>query len=303
MKTELKRNLPASIRARLLNLSRLHREDFQVTLIRYGLERFLYRLGESELRGRFVLKGAALFTLWFDVPHRPTHDLDLLGLGNPGIAQMIGNMRVICAVPCDDGLVFDPDHITAHPIQVDAPYVGTRVNLHAVLVTAQIGLQIDIGIGDAVFPAPEWVAYRTMLDLPAPRVRAYVVYTTVAEKFHAGVILDLANTRMKDFYDLWYLSREKYFDGALLSQAIQTTFQRRSTTFPARTPAMLSERFRIDPIKEVQWRAFLNKNQLSNAPPWAAVTEHIQSWLGPVFEAVRAGQTFDKVWQPPLGWR
>jgi Nucleotidyl transferase AbiEii toxin, Type IV TA system len=158
-----KRNVAASVRARLLNLSKQRREDFNLTLTRYALERFLFRLGQSRLRERYVLKGAALFALWFEAPHRPTRDLDLLGAGQPNLQQVERDMREICDEICDDGMVLDLETVQVDPIRIDQPYIGARVTLLARLVTARIDLQIDVGYGDAVTPQPVWVDYRTML--------------------------------------------------------------------------------------------------------------------------------------------
>ncbi len=304
MKSEPKRNQAASVRARLYNLSKSRREDFNLVLTRFVLERFLYRLGQSPLSERFILKGAALFTLWFDSPHRPTRDLDLLGSGNPSLQQVEQDIRAICVEPCDDGLLFEPDSVHTEPIRIDAPYIGARVKLLAKLGTARIDLQIDIGFGDAVTPPPEWVDYRTLLqNLPAPHVRAYSVYTTVAEKFDAMVTLNMTNTRMKDFYDLWHLSRTFAFDGELLTKSIRATFERRGTTLPSQIPVAFTDEFIASTIKATQWQAFVRKSKLGDAPTWNQAVQAIRDWLMPALVKTQARESFSQTWQPGTGWR
>ena len=303
VKNEIKKDLAASVRARLYNLSKERHEDFNLLLTRFTLERFLYRLGQSPLRERFILKGAALFTLWFDSPHRPTRDLDLLGSGHSSLQQVTQDIRAICAEQCDDGLVFKLDSVHTEPIRVDAPYIGARVKLLTKLGTARIDLQIDIGYGDAVIPPPQWVDYRTLLqNLPAPHVRAYSVYTTVAEKFDAMVTLSMANTRMKDFYDLWHLSRAFVFEGALLAKSIRATFERRGTTLPLEMPVAFTDEFISSTIKATQWQAFIRKNKLSDAPAWNQAVQVIRDWLMPALQSAQANESFKQTWQPGTGW-
>jgi predicted nucleotidyltransferase component of viral defense system len=304
MKREPKRNLAASVRARLYDLSKERREDFNLLLTRFALERFLFRLGQSTLRERFVSKGAALFTLWFDSPHRPTRDLDLLGSGNSNLQQVSQDVRAICNEPCEDGLVFVLDSVHTEPIRVDAPYIGARVKLLAALGTARIDLQIDNGYGDAVTPPPNWVDYRTLLsDLPQPHVRAYSVYTTVAEKFDAMATLNMTNTRMKDFYDLWHLSRAFAFDGVTLSKSIRATFERRGTTLPTEIPIAFTDEFSRSTLKTTQWQGFVRENKLNDAPTWSEAVQVIRDWLMPVLQSAQMQKSFEQTWHPGAGWR
>ncbi len=196
------KNLAASVRQRLLNLAKKRGDAFDLVLARYALERWLYRLSVSPHGERFLLKGALLFSVWGIDDHRPTRDADLLGSGNSDPAALVVVFREVCAVVCEDGIVFDTDSVAAAPIADDKVYSGVRVTLRADLSGARIPVQIDVGFGDAVTPEPKPVEYPVLLDAPIPRLRAYPVETVVAEKFHAMTVLGMDNSRMKDFCDL-----------------------------------------------------------------------------------------------------
>jgi hypothetical protein len=259
----MSRNLAASIRARLKQRADAVREDFNLTLTHYGLERLLYRLSVSPHSERFLLKGALLFSLWYDQPHRPTRDVDLLAFGPEDVDAMVATFREICAIPVDDGVVFDVEGVKGGEIRKAAGYGGVRINVEARLDGARLSLQVDIGFGDAVTPGPEAVCYPVLLDdLPAPHLRAYPKYTVVAEKLHAICLLGLANTRLKDYFDLDALLGEDALDTAELRRAISATFARRRMALPTDWPAGLSDAFAGDSVKQGQWRAFLRKNRL-----------------------------------------
>ncbi|MFZ2100093.1 MAG: nucleotidyl transferase AbiEii/AbiGii toxin family protein, partial [Oricola sp.] len=214
------RNIGASVRARLLNLSKANGQSFDLVLTRFALERLLFRLSQSPHADRFVLKGAMLMMSWFDDPHRGTRDLDLLGFGDPSEAAMLATFRDILAQDAEDGVVFDPDTLRVDRIREELDYGGLRLRAIASVGGARINLTIDIGFGDALEPGAEVVDYPVMLDLPAPRLRAYARETVIAEKFQAMVALGRANSRMKDFYDIWILSQSFSFDDERLAQAI-----------------------------------------------------------------------------------
>jgi hypothetical protein len=209
----MSRNLAASVRTRLKQHATANKQDFNLTLTRYGLERLLYRLSVSEHASNFLLKGALLFTLWYDVAHRPTRDADLLSFGPEDVDTAVNTFQEICLISADDGLVFNHDSVKGSIIRKQAGYGGVRVDLGANLDGARIALQVDIGFGDAVTPAPQAISYPVLLeDFPAPQLRAYPKYTVVAEKFHAVCLLGLANTRMKDYFDLWVLLNDTTLD-------------------------------------------------------------------------------------------
>lgn len=259
----MSRNLAASIRARLKQRADATKQDFNLTLTHYGLERLLYRLSISPHAGNYLLKGALLFSLWYDQPHRPTRDVDLLGFGPDNIDTAVEAFRDICSIEVEDGIVFDPASIKGSVIRKDAGYGGVRIDLQAKLDGARIVLQVDIGFGDAVTPAPESVRYPVLLDdLPAPLLRSYPKYTVVAEKFHAVCLLGMANTRMKDYFDLWVLLTEGGLDTAELRRAVEATFSRRQLAIPDTIPSGLSDAFAQDGVKQAQWAAFLKKNRL-----------------------------------------
>lgn len=257
------RNLAASIRARLKYRADAAREDFNLTLTRYGLERLLYRLSASQHARRFLLKGALLFSLWYDEPHRPTRDADLLAFGADDIDALVQAFRDICAVPCDDGIAFDPASVRGAAIRKSAGYGGVRIDLRAQLDGARLLLQVDIGFGDAVTPGPQAVRYPVLLDgLPAPELRAYPKATVIAEKLHAICLLGLANTRMKDYFDLDLLLQDESLDARELRRAIEATFARRRLALPADWPVGLGDAFAGDPAKQAQWAGFLRRNRL-----------------------------------------
>lgn len=259
----MSRNLAASVRARLKNHADQNKQDFNLTLTRYGLERLLYRLSVSPHASNFLLKGALLFSLWYDTPHRPTRDADLLGFGPDDPPSAVAVFRELCSIEANDGIKFDPKSVKGEEIRKDTGYGGVRVDLRATLDGARIALQVDIGYGDVVTPAPVQVSYPAMLDdLPAPQLRAYPKYTVVAEKFEALCKLGMANSRMKDYFDLWVLLREGDLDSKQLRLAIEATFARRGTALPAAVPVGLSSAFVEDSSRNTQWTAFLKKNRI-----------------------------------------
>ena len=255
MAKELK-NVGASVRAKLLALSKSSGQTFDLILTRFALERLLYRLSRSEFSDRFVLKGALLLITWLETPHRPTRDLDLLGLGDPDPERMLAAFRNILERDVNDGVTFDSAALRIDRIREELEYGGLRLRTTANVGGARIAITIDIGFGDATEPGIEDLDYPTLLDLPKPRLKAYAPETVIAEKFQAMVMLGQANSRMKDFYDIWILSRSLTFDPARLEAAIVATFERRGTPIPIEAPLALTGQFADDPQKQQQWRAF-----------------------------------------------
>lgn len=233
MTHEKAKNKAASVRARLLSLAQSKGEDYQRVLGRFAIERFLYRLGRSPYRDKFAIKGATLFTLWTGQTHRPTKDLDLLGRGSSAIAEVEQTIRAICGIHEEDGIVFNSASVEGTRIKEDDEYDGVRIKLQAELAGARMPMQIDIGFGDAVYPEPELVSFPVLLPMEAPLIRAYPREASIAEKFHAIVMLDIRNSRMKDFYDIWFMANTWTFDMASLRQAILTSFERRGSTIHA----------------------------------------------------------------------
>jgi len=301
---EKPRNLAASVRQRLSDLARKLGEDFQLVLTRYAIERFLYRLSRSEHRNDFVLKGAMLFRLWADQPHRPTRDLDLLGKGDSSIERMVEVFRGVCGLDVEeDGLTFDPDSVEAGLIKEDQDYEGVRVNCTVRLGQARIILQVDVGFGDAVTPRAVDVQYPTILAFPAPVLPAYPRETVVAEKFQAMVALGIANSRMKDFFDLWCLARDFAFDGQKLAEAIGATFRRRETELPDDMPIALSEEFALDATKQTQWNAFLKKANVGERIDLDEVLALLREFLLPPTGAIAGKKAFKLRWTARGPWR
>ena len=298
------RNIAASVRQRLLNLAREQQEEFQGLLTRYALERLLYRLSQSEYRDTFILKGATLFSVWSDEPHRATRDLDLLGKGDSTVTHLEQVFQDICRVQVTlDGIEFKNDTVRGEQIKEDQEYEGVRIKLTAILFTAQIPIQIDIGFGDAVTPASVAVDFPTLLEFPTPRLLTYPRETVVAEKFQAMVMLGIANSRMKDFYDLWFLSKEFTFFGEALGSAIKATFERRQTTVPLIPPLALTAEFSGDETKQKQWSAFIRKGKLrSDRKTLSEVVTILQYFLMPPSLAVANNEPFNKIWHPAGPW-
>jgi hypothetical protein len=282
-------NQAASVRARLKNRADATGKDYNLLLTQFALERLLYRLSVSPHADGFLLKGALLFVLWHELPGRPTRDLDLLGFGSDDVAAVVARFRDVCVVACDDGVRFDAGSVTASEIRSDSGYGGVRVRLLGELGGARLSLQVDVGFGDAVTPEPLTVSYPVLLeDLPAPRLRAYPKATVVAEKFEAICVLGMANSRLKDYFDLWVLLQHGNLEPVLLARALVATCNRRGTTLPVDWPAGLTDRFAADPDKQTQWRAFLRRNLL-DAPELPVVISGLREGLSQPLELARKG--------------
>lgn len=296
------RNIAASVRARLLNRARETQQDFNLVLTRYAIERLLYRISISKHADQFLLKGALLFDLWFDIPHRPTRDADFLGFGSAELPHIEGVFKELCTLDTNDGVTFQSDTVRAAEIRKEANYAGVRVMLLGVIDGARCQIQIDIGFGDAVTPGPEEVEYPVMLsEFAAPKLRVYPRYTVVAEKFEALSSLGIANSRMKDYFDLWILVRHTEFDGDILRQAVQATFDHRKTVLSGHAPLGLTDAFAQDPQKQTQWQAFLRKNRLE-ALALNDVIAALATFMLPVIEAASANETFTARWQAGGPW-
>ena len=251
------KNMGASVRSRLLTLSKERRQPFQLVLTYYVLERLLYRLSETKHRERFILKGAMLLTKWFEDPLRPTKDLDFLGFGSDDQQEIVGAFQEICAVRFEDGVVFDADSVQIDRIREEAEYGGLRITANATVDQARIRVVIDIAFGDSVEPGLQEMDLPVLLDFPAPHLRAYARETVIAEKFQAKVMLGRANSRMKDLYDIWVLSRTFEFKNGKLPRAVAATFARRKTEIPREPPDALTSDFANDPGKVQQWNSFV----------------------------------------------
>ena len=297
------KNLAASIRQRLLNRAHQTHQDFNLVLTRYAAERFLYRLSRSRYAPQFVLKGALVFLTWMSEPHRPTRDVDLLGFGDLSDEALQAIIRDLASMQVEpDGLEFDGGSVAIADIREGQAYQGKRVAFNARLENARIRLQIDIGIGDVVTPKPEIVAYPTCLDnMPGPKIRTYPPVSVVAEKTHTLVALGLLNSRMKDFYDLWVMSRQMSFDGETLCQGLAATFERRQTPVPEGVPPGLSEEFTGLQDKLQQWQAFLKRTSLAESSlTLDRVIGDLRAFLVAPLLAAAHRTPFRQSW-PPVG--
>lgn len=305
-KRQGERNPGASLQQKLRNYAKAHGEDVALVLVRYLNERFLYRLSRSPFREHFVLRGATLFTVWDAEPHRATRDIDLLGTGDSSPDVLRHIVEAVCAqvVEEEDGLMFLPDTLHIEERAEGRLYQGLHLEMAALLATARLRLEIDIAFGEAVVPPAREVELPSLLDKPAPRLRAYQKETAIAEKCQALVTLGMTNTRMKDFYDLWYLSRAYTFEGSLLADALQATFTRRETEYPANGLLLaLSDTFVRDALKQQQWRAFLGKAALrKGVAELGPVIEQIRSFLQPPLAALANESPFAPHWSPESGW-
>lgn len=302
MKETSPRNIAASVHARLKNLSRATGRSFNELLQYYGMERFIARLAQSDFVENFILKGALLLRVYDVRIERPTRDIDLLGRLDGAPEVIVPAIAECLRIPADDGILFDEQSLKAVPIKPEAEYGGMRITFAGNLGNARLALQIDIGIGDVVYPEPVWVEYPSLLDSEPLRLRAYTLESVVAEKYHALCVLGLANSRMKDFFDLHYLITQRRFSGERVVEAIRRTFGRRDTTFSDTTPDALTEKFWGREDKVIQWRAFLRKNRFEEQA-LEDICREIRRFFEEVQGALVHDQAFPFTWPPGGPWR
>ncbi len=299
------KNVSASVHDRLLSKARVDGRPFNELLRYYGIERFLFRLAQTKHARHFVLKGALLLRSREVEITRLTRDIDLLGYGSNSAGRLAQVVRDCCetGVP-DDGMHFDPESVEAREIAGAAIYQGVRIGFRGYLGKARVPMQLDVGFGDAIVPGPILIAYPELLDYGRPRLQGYTLESVVAEKFQAMVNLEMLNTRMKDFYDIWFLARQSGFEGERIAAALQATFERRQTPLPAGPPPALTAEFSESAAKERQWQAFLRKARLQeHVPDLAVVTRHIERFIMPPSEALKAERLFKAKWSPGGPWR
>ena len=296
------KNIAVSTRQKLLNKARKDQRPFAELLQYFAMERFLYRLSQSKYKDKFILKGALALLAWNAPTVRPTKDIDLLGEFDNDVEVITQVISEICEqnVEPDDGLVFYTEEVTGIKIKEDADYQGVRVRFLSYLDTAKVTMQIDIGFGDSVYPKPEINTYPTLLDLPAPKLLSYSKETTIAEKLEAMIKLGELNSRMKDFYDIWLLSRQFPFDGSDLQKSIIGTFFQRGTELPSEIEAFTESFIKV---KDTQWKAF-RKNINNEAIPvsFKEITSQIRRFIQPIVESTANEGDYNKNWLPELGW-
>lgn len=299
-----KRNLAASVSARLLNRAKERGDDYQTLLTSYCFERLLYRLGKSELRDHFVLKGAMLLRLWSQQPYRATRDLDLLRRGDGSFEAVERDIRVICSTPVEsDAVVFDTESIHIETIRAGDEYAGTRAKLLARCGTARLSLQIDLGVGDSVWPPPQRCTYPTLLDTPPLQVLAYPREVVVAEKLEAIVIHGDRNSRIKDFFDLHYLASSFEFDRETLVESVHRTFAKRGTPVPATEPIGLTSAYWENPSRPAQIRAFARRAGLTIPETFVSdCVRLLSAFLLPCLDDLRCGERRQGTWMPGGPW-
>ena len=300
-------NVPQSVHDRLLNQARQTNRPFNELLLYYGIERFLYRLTQTEHAGRFVLKGALLLRAEGAGPTRPTRDIDVLDLNVLDLEARKETVEeavrdaIATGVP-DDGMTYDPETIDIQEIRPGGKYQGLRITFRGHLGTARVPMQIDVGTGDVVEPGPQQVEYPGLLDYDPPVLLGYPLEQVIAEKFEAIVDLGTANTRMKDFYDIWALSRRRAFEGPPLQTAIESTFERRSTPVPSERPIALTMAFLEAGPRRQQWASFTEKARLPGADPLPEVLSELEEFLMPPARATARGARFSATWPKGGPW-
>jgi len=297
------KNLPASIHARLQNRARATKRPFQELLQYYAMERFLFRLSQSPHHTRFVLKGALMLHVWQAPLARATRDIDLLGRLDNSLDNLTRVIREVCETEVEpDGMVFDPNSAKADRIKEDADYQGVRVRLMGWLGKARAPMQIDVGFGDVITPGIEKITYPSLLELPAAKLAGYPRETVVAEKFQAMVYLRTANSRMKDFFDLWLLASQFAFEGPVLAKAVTSTFANRQTAMDVE-PITFTPEFTERATAPAQWSAFRKRLGVGEIPERLADVVHVLvAFLLPVARACAVGSTFELHWAPGGPW-
>ncbi len=298
------KNIVASVQARLVERSCTLGVEHQLTLARFGGERLLYRLSKSEFADRFILKGAALLLLWLGEPIRPTKDIDLLGFGDTSGEALKRVFVSLSAIEApEDGLTFLPESVQVDAIREDQEYGGMRVKLMAMLGNVRIPLQIDVGAGDAVVPPAEVLDFPGLLELPRARLRAYRPETSIAEKTEAMVRLALANSRMKDFFDIHRLAATRTFDGETMRLAVSATFERRGIEIPSERPLALTSDFAEDAQKKVQWTAFVRRTRRPDLHDLPAIIAALDRFLWPVLQAAARRERWPHTWTNGGPWK
>jgi len=303
MKKEIK-NIKASIKARLKNKAQETSRPFAEVMQYYGMERFLYRFSKSKYADKFILKGALLFAVWQISDRRTTLDIDFLARFGNEVATIEKVLRDVCntsVVP--DGLEFDSRTVKGMKIKEDADYEGVRIKFTGFLDRSEIPMQIDVGFGDIVYPKTKVIDYPVILDFPKPHLNGYPQESVISEKLEAMIKLGLFNSRMKDFYDIWLMTRQFEFKGMNIASAIKKTFNNRKTVIPHEKPLFADEIYDEKSDRQTLWSAFLKRGDIQRAPNALSVTaKAIELFLIEPVMALNDNVAFDKTWKSPKGW-
>ena len=298
------KNLPASVHQRLLNKAKESSRPFNELLQYFAIERFIYRLSKSPYADRFILKGALMLSVWCGPASRPTMDIDLLGKIDNRLEVISAAIKDACLMDVEaDGISFNAETVEAVRITEDAEYEGVRIRVHGSLGNARVSVQIDIGFGDVIVPSPSKVSYPAILDFPAPELEGYTMESSIAEKFQAMVKLGVLNSRMKDFYDIWILSRSFDFKGEVLAEAVEKTFANRNTSITLNA-TVFDPSFGMDRDKNIQWQGFLRKTKLIDTPgSFEEVITVVKLFLEPLVTSIFERRAFNSIWTAPGPWR
>lgn len=298
------KDMAASVRARLQTNAKETGRPFQEVLQYFAMERFLFRLSVSPYADRLILKGGLMLTAWRAPSTRPTKDIDLLAMMPNDVKSVVNVVKEICTQKTDtDGLVFDIASVEGRVIKEDAEYEGVRVTFLVYLQNARVNMQIDMGFGDVVIPGPVQLDYPTILGCDSPTITGYTRESTVAEKFEAMVTLGQINSRIRDFFDIWLLSRQFDFEGPVLTRAVRETFANRNTTVRSR-PVALTPEYASDTNRMRQWTGFLKKSRVEFASvSLQDVINGISEFIGPIARALESGEDFVLRWNPPGPWK
>ncbi len=299
-----KKNLAASIHQRLLNSAKKSGRPFNELLQYYVIERFIFRLAQSPYEKNYLLKGALMFFAWNTKLPRPTKDVDLLGEINSSLDVIIDTMKKICQQKVkQDGISFHSESISATRITEDVEYEGARIRIPGNLGTIRVSIQIDIGFGDVITPKAIRFDYPTILGSPSPSIRGYSKESIISEKFHAMVKLGVLNSRMKDFYDIWWLSQQFYFKGLTLSSALRKTFENRKTEIISH-PVVFQKSFASDKSKQDQWRAFIQRTKIRDVPEnFIVVLNELKAFIDPLIIALINKKAMPRAWKPSGPWK
>ncbi|MGD1006032.1 MAG: nucleotidyl transferase AbiEii/AbiGii toxin family protein [Ignavibacteriaceae bacterium] len=291
------KNIAASVKEKLNNYSRKNSLEFNSVLLQYIQERFLFRISKSKYSDNFVLKGALLFLAHDISRFRPTKDIDLLGSSIPNKVNSLREIfQEIASINFDDGLVFDPDSVSAEEMTGQDEYPGVRIKLSARLGSIRQKIQIDIGFGDVIYPGSVIMDYPTLLDYEAPHLNVYSLESAVAEKFEAIVSLGVATSRMKDFYDIHFFAAGKEFDLLTLHTALTETFNNRQISIEKRR-SVFDDKFKNDENLQMLWSAFLKKRLLDNLN-FPAVVSKIETFIEPACNYTGVTKTWNyKEWE------
>lgn len=290
------KDVAASVRGRLLNIAKNERRSFDSVLLLYMQERLLYRLSVSEFSSKFVLKGGLLMFMLTDYKGRPTKDIDLLAQQISNDKEDIKNVfSSICNVKYEnDGLVYSGEDIEVEDIKEEADYHGVRVKTVCFLGNARKMVQLDIGFGDIVIPKPREMECPILLDLDAPVIKVYSLESIISEKFQAMIALSVANSRMKDFYDIYTLLNANNFDGRKLQEAVFETLQRRHTVIEKEN-VIFTEEFIKDEGRNRLWQSFLRKINVTGLE-FGEVMKYIEEFLKPIYDSIINEEEFFMQW-------